>query len=104
MTAWNPQGRPCDGASNNAAQEQLRAALVGWPFLEGVNGEGEWTEPSLIVPGLGLRQAAQFGQRFRQAAVLWGVGRRAALVWCPNDAGSAGLRLERHWLVAAQLV
>jgi len=109
LTAWNPQGQQQDPASNAEAQERLRAALVGWPLVEGVNGEGQWAEPSLIVPGLNLRQAARLGQHFGQAAVLWGVGRRAALVWCLESElgsdmrGSVGLRLERLWLVVERL-
>ncbi|UWX65233.1 DUF3293 domain-containing protein [Deinococcus rubellus] len=101
LTAWNPQGLQHDRASNLGAQERLRAALFGWPQLGGVNGAGEWTEPSLIVTGLNLRQATRLGQRFGQAAVLWGVGGRAALVWCAG--GDAGLRLERYWLTAPPL-
>jgi len=109
LTAWNPQGQQQDPASNAEAQGRLRAALVGWPLVEGVNGEGQWAEPSLIVPGLGLRQAARLGQHFGQAAVLWGVGRRAALVWgLGSELGSAMsdgavLHLERLWLVAERL-
>ncbi|WP_237724620.1 DUF3293 domain-containing protein [Deinococcus alpinitundrae] len=104
LTAWNPQGQRRDPASNAEAQLLLRAALTDWPLVEGVNGEGKWAEPSLIVPGLGLRRAARLGQLFGQAAVLWGVGQRAALVWCEGDLKSdlssgAGLRLERRWLV-----
>ena len=103
LTAWNPQGRFQDPASNAEAQHRLRAALADWPLLDGVNGEGKWAEPSLIVPGLGLRRAARLGQLFGQAAVLWGVGQRAALVWCEGGCksdltGGVGLYLERHWL------
>lgn len=102
LTAWNPQGLARGRASNIKAQQQLRAALLGWPQLAGVNGAGEWAEPSLIVTGPHLRQAARLGQRFGQAAVLWGVGGRAALVWCAG--AEADLRLERFWLVAAPTV
>ncbi|WP_245896132.1 DUF3293 domain-containing protein [Deinococcus irradiatisoli] len=92
MTAWNPQGERQDRRRNEAAQARLRAELIGWPQREGVNGEAEWAEPSLIVLDLPLHRAAELGARFDQAAVLWGVGRRAALVWCRP------LRLERCWL------
>ncbi|TSA88185.1 DUF3293 domain-containing protein [Deinococcus detaillensis] len=96
LTAWNPHGQASDPASNAEAQSRLRAALAAWPALEGVNGEGNWAEPSLIVPALNLRRALEIGQDFGQAALIWGVGRRAALVWCAPD-----VRVERFWMAAA---
>lgn len=41
------------------------------------------------------RQAAAWGADFGQAAVLWGTGRRAALVWL-NGEGVVGV--ERRWV------
>ena len=92
LTAWNPHGAQQSAALNDAAQARLRAELSGQNLLEGVNGVGEWAEASLIVPGLGLRRALELGQRYAQAAVLWGVGLRAALVWCESA------HIQRLWL------
>ena len=60
-----------------------------------MNGEGEWEEQALIVPGATLRQATGWGGEFGQAAVLWGLGARVALVWL----GHRGrvVRVERLW-------
>lgn len=93
LTAWNPHGQASDPASNAEAQSRLRAELGAWPVMDGSNGAGEWTEPSLIVKGLSLRRAVALGQHFQQAALLWGVGRRVALVWCLPT-----VRVERLWL------
>ena len=92
LTAWNPAGQPHPQAFNAAAQRELQMALRGWPLIHGVNGEGEWIEASLIVPGLRLGEALALGRRFGQAALLWGCGSRTALVWCQP------LTVERFWL------
>nr|WP_244977099.1 DUF3293 domain-containing protein [Deinococcus humi] len=93
VTAWNPGGQPQSEADNRRAEQKLLALLVSHPHLPAVNGEGEWAEPSVILPGLGLRLAADLAWRFGQAAVLFGVGQRVALVWLNRD----GVRLERFW-------
>lgn len=84
VTAWNPRGARTDVAANEAAQLDLRRSVeaLGLPVIEGVNGEGEWEEPSLIVLGVSLRAARELGARFDQAAIVWGHGRRAAIVAC----------------------
>lgn len=94
LTAWNPHGQRSDVASNQAAQLALSRDLAGWPQLAGLNGEDEWQEASFVVLGMDLPQAAALARRYQQAALVWGVGRRAALVWCASDP-----TLERFWLV-----
>lgn len=94
VTAWNPGGQSHPRSDNLRAGRELLALIASRPQLPGVNGEGEWAEPSVILPGLGLRPAAQRGRHFGQAAVLWGVGRRVALVWLEADS----VRIERFWV------
>lgn len=83
VTAWNPEARQRDRAGNEADQRRLEARVLqsGRTFLRGVNGEGEWAEDSLIVPGASWEQARDWATDFGQAAALWGEGARAALVW-----------------------
>lgn len=93
VTAWNPGGQSQPGSDNLRAGRDLLALIAPRPHFPGVNGEGQWAEPSVILPGLTLRQAAQLGRRFAQAAVLFGVGQRVALVWL--ELGR--VRVERFW-------
>ncbi|MDV6374750.1 DUF3293 domain-containing protein [Deinococcus arenicola] len=94
VTAWNPGGQPQPAADNLRAENKLLAWVVPRSHLPAVNGEGEWAEPSVILPGLDLRQTAELARQFGQAAVLFGVGRRVALVWLEAD----GVRVERFWM------
>ncbi len=91
LTAWNPGAKQRTLAENEARQAALKGALVGERWRAGVNGEGAWAEPSLIVSGLPLRRALRLGRDFGQLALIWGCGQRAALVWC-----AAG-HVERRW-------
>lgn len=97
VTAWNPAGQAQGRAANRAAQARLRVAASRWPGHGGVNGDGDWQEPTLILTGISLRDVAALGEAFGQAAVLWGSGARAALVWLPAS-GVGGVRAERWWL------
>lgn len=97
VTAWNPAGQAQGRAANGAAQARLRVAASRWPGQDGVNGDGDWLEPALILTGISLRDVAALGEAFGQAAVLWGSGARAALVWLPVS-GVGGVRAERWWL------
>ena len=93
VTAWNPGGERQSQADNRRAERQLLALIGSRPHLPAVNGEDKWAEPSVILPGLGLRHAADLGRKCGQAAVLFGVGQRVALVWLNRD----GVRVERFW-------
>ncbi len=94
VTAWNPGGQCQAAADNRRAERKLLALIASRPYLCAVNGEGEWAEPSVILPGLYLRPAVDLGRRFGQAALLFGMGRRVALVWLTRD----GVRVERFWM------
>ena len=98
VTAWNPGGQRASDAANARAQADLFALVQGSRFAPtpAVNGEGEWAEAALLVHGARLRQAADWGLHFGQAAVLWGVGARAALVWLE---GGKVTGVERRWVV-----
>lgn len=95
LTAWNPHGVQADASANAQAQARLRADLARYPVQAGHNGAGQWREDTLIVAGLGLKEARALGQKYAQAAVVWGVGRRAALVWCEGLPESD--TVERFW-------
>ncbi|PYE54743.1 DUF3293 domain-containing protein [Deinococcus yavapaiensis] len=94
VTAWNPSGERTPERLNEWRQGELRRGVeaLGRSPLDGVNGEGEWEEASLIVVGASLREVRTLGARFDQAAVVWGVGRRVAVVAC----GDVGVR--RAWV------
>ncbi|GGR50205.1 hypothetical protein GCM10008959_09170 [Deinococcus seoulensis] len=102
VTAWNPSGQRQSRVRNDAAHAALLAQATAWAgapgrtVLEALNGEGEWREPSLVLRGPSLRGAARLGRAFGQAAVLYGCGARAALVWLPP--GAELVRPERLWL------
>lgn len=98
VTAWNPEAVQRERATNEADQRLLEARITRevHTFLRGVNGEGEWAERSLIIPGASWEQARDWAADFGQAAALWGEGARAALVW----PGTEGLAPEdRCWTV-----
>ena len=95
LTAYNPGGRQRARQPNESAQRKLEERLAGFPCLPGINGEGAWTEASVIVSGLTLRSALRLGREFAQVAVLHGSGRRAALVWCTSG------QVERFWVCAS---
>ncbi|EYB67505.1 hypothetical protein DEIPH_ctg040orf0080 [Deinococcus phoenicis] len=102
VTAWNPGGTLTAPEANARAGAALLArvqasGLVPWPAH---NGEGEWREEALLIPGVRLRQAAAWGAAFGQAAVLWAVGARAALVWLDGDGRPSGA--ERFWAVGEE--
>lgn len=98
VTAWNPGARSASPEANARAGAalltQVRAA--GFSSLPALNGEAEWAEEALLVPGVRLRQAAAWGSTFGQRAVLWAVGARVALVWLR---GERVTQVERFWAV-----
>ncbi|WP_064014505.1 DUF3293 domain-containing protein [Deinococcus puniceus] len=111
VTAWNPRGQPQSQVDNADAHQRLlarvsRAGLV--PTLA-LNGDGQWRETALILPGASLRDGIRLGREFAQAAVLYGVGRRVALVWLTVDRRKVDrggvdrrsgerCRVERYWV------
>ncbi|GMA16997.1 DUF3293 domain-containing protein [Deinococcus metallilatus] len=97
VTAWNPGAVQLPHEINAQAEAALlaRVRASGLSPLPAHNGEGEWREEALIVPGARLGQAAAWGGTFGQAAVLWGTGARAALVWLDGEGNVSGV--ERFW-------
>lgn len=93
VTAWNPGGVPRERKENDAAQRALLNLISGRPHLNVVNGDGVWAEPAALLLGTPLSVLTRLGRQVGQAAVLFGVGRRAALVWL--EAG--GVVIERFW-------
>ncbi|GGR81421.1 DUF3293 domain-containing protein [Deinococcus sedimenti] len=93
VTAWNPSGQRAAPDLNDERQAALARLVWAWSPLPGWNGEGPWREETLILRDVPLREAARLGRRFGQAAVVWGVGGRAALVWLDGP-----VRPERCWL------
>ena len=104
LTAWNPGSNRQVEAINHAAQARLEAQLraAGWAFQPAWNGEGEWREESALVSDIPLAEAVSLGQRYGQHALLWGVGRRVALVWLLDRARRPKLGIERFWAVEAE--
>ena len=106
LTAHNRHGVRQDAGQNERQQRQLELDLSGFDCQRAVNGEGEWAEASVLARAITLRQALDLGRRHGQAAVLWGSGQRAALVWCrpPSVPGPSGLpaRAERFWVCLSE--
>ncbi|MFC4425800.1 DUF3293 domain-containing protein [Deinococcus navajonensis] len=95
ITAWNPAGERQRGPWNHVAQARLQTAAGAWPQRPALNGSGKWAEPALLLLGLPATEALRLGREFRQAAVVWGTGRRGALVWIRPE----GAHAERFWAV-----
>ncbi|GAA5511496.1 hypothetical protein Dcar01_00206 [Deinococcus carri] len=97
VTAWNPGAARALQATNaqDAADLLARVRAGGFSPLPAHNGEGQWREEALLIPGAQLSQAVAWGNDFGQAAVLWGTGARVALVWLDGAGKVAGL--ERFW-------
>ncbi|MDB5046163.1 MAG: hypothetical protein JWQ08_2213 [Deinococcus sp.] len=111
VTAWNPGGQYQAEWINAEAHQRLlqRVSRAGVTPLLSFNGEQEWRETALILPGASLRDGIRLGREFAQAAVLYGVGRRAALVWLGTDRRKVDrggverrraerCRVERYWV------
>jgi hypothetical protein len=87
LTAWNPGSLPRLKGENEREQAWLRSQLVagGWVVVEaiGQSEDGNWSEPSLFVPGLPRAEAERFGCAYGQVAVLVGrAGAPAELLFC----------------------
>jgi len=75
ITAYNPYGQPRVAGLNVLFQEKLLDDISGrWPYLygEGADADGEWpSEPSLLILGIGLKEALALGQGYGQDAILF---------------------------------
>jgi hypothetical protein len=77
LTAHNPESARLNARDNARRQQELRDQLVaaGYHTLpgEGRDPAGEWpAEASVLVAGIGTREARAFGRRFGQLAILAG--------------------------------
>ncbi len=76
ITAWNPQSRNVDEATNKTKQAEL-AKELGQRSLAcfdgvGIHPTGGWPkEPGFFVPGLSLEAAKKLGIKYGQNAVVW---------------------------------
>lgn len=95
VTAYNPDGRNTDPATNSAADEKLRSEITGFgitPFrVIGMSPDGAHAEPGWGFP-CDETTAIGIGRRFSQEAVFHFIAERIDLVNC--------LTLERHPLTS----
>ncbi|CAM5270947.1 DUF3293 domain-containing protein [Rhodanobacter lindaniclasticus] len=78
ITAWNPQARRRAQVENQAAQQELLAALQALPEVTvrpaiGVGNTG-WSEPSLFVVGADANALDLLARRHGQRAYVHGQG------------------------------
>jgi hypothetical protein len=101
LTGHNPESKRLNARDNARRQQELREQLVaaGYHTLpgEGRDPAGEWpSEASVLVIGIGTREARAFGRRFGQLAILAGqAGFAARLVasgLAPDRGRSANTR------------
>ena len=76
ITAWNPQSRDVDVATNKAKQAELAKELSqrSLACFDGIGRHptGGWPEePGFFVPGLSLEAAKKLGIKYGQNAVVW---------------------------------
>jgi hypothetical protein len=95
LTAYNPESVPITGEVNDRQQRALMDIIRsrGYHLVEGEgrDAEKQWpAEPSVLVLGLGRREARELGRRFGQLAVV--AGHRG---FAPRLLPS-GLRPDRH--------
>ncbi|ACO46379.1 DUF3293 domain-containing protein [Deinococcus deserti] len=93
VTAWNPGARAQDAALNRAAHTRLGIRTAQLRRMDAVNGKGDWQEEAFLLLDISLAETVKLGREFGQAAVLFAVGQRAALVWCEP----APVQVERFW-------
>lgn len=76
LTAWNPGSRPTADEVNQAAQQRLKARLLGGGFRVvdglGVDPTGQWAgEESVLVLGIPRAAACAVGREFHQHGIVW---------------------------------
>jgi len=74
ITAYNPFSRPTTEAENHRRMEDLATALGELDCTVrsaiGCSPDGEWSEPSFAVSGIGRRRAKKLGRVFEQHAIF----------------------------------
>ena len=73
ITAWNPDGQQVSRENNLASQAQLIETLTiaGYDAVPGKSfcpESAQWTEPSVLVPGLNMLDADRLAVAFKQLA------------------------------------
>jgi len=99
MTAWNPNSEERDRAANEAAQQQLEAALhasgVEFDLSWGASMPGTepaWREPGFSIYGWTREEAADWGRAWGQRAVVYLDAESVELLFCRSElAVSCGL-------------
>ncbi len=87
VTACNPASRPLTGEENQSRQDVLEHTVreAGYRYVlgSGCDDGGHWpAEPSLLILGIALEDAAALGRRFGQNAIVLGEsGGPARLLW-----------------------
>jgi hypothetical protein len=75
LTAWNPMSYRLSAEENARRHEQLLARVRegGFSFVDAVgrSPDGEWSEQSLLIAGVGYDVAQDLAHRFEQAAFVW---------------------------------
>ncbi len=95
LTAYNPDSIPVSKAENDQRQQQMIELIfaAGYSPLEGEgrDPQGLWpAEPSVLIPGIGRREAREIGRRFGQLTIV--VGHRGF----PARLISSGLKADRY--------
>ena len=86
LTAYNPQGIERASAQNEAAAARLErelteAGLTFWP-ADGHSPDGSWSEPGVVIAGIGRAPACELGHRYGQLAVYELTGDEVLVVRC----------------------
>lgn len=90
ITAWNPFSRPLELDENRARGAGLIRSLeeAGLPWVhctgEACDGDTpEWSEESVLVPGITRDVAVRLGREWEQNSVAW-LAARSGLVVCAD--------------------
>jgi hypothetical protein len=72
ITAWNPQSRLLDRATNEGRNAELARALDARPVLphRGIADAGDWEERGFFVLDLPCEEALSLARRFGQIAIV----------------------------------
>ncbi len=89
ITAWNPMSEECPLAENQQANLDLSLALetAGIPFAEAYGSSlpgvsPSWREDGFALFGLSQDQAAEWGRRMEQRALVWLNPEHVGLLFC----------------------
>lgn len=89
ITAWNPRSRRLPRSRNARRQRRLLreiASRSGRHLPARGYGDDGWCEESVAVFGIILPVALRLARKYGQYAIVWGNGRRAALIASNGEA------------------